>query len=126
MSLKRTVVHAIQRHLINPVGRRSPVTLLETTGRKSGQPRRTAVGGYRDGDTFWLVSEHGSHADYVKNIKANPGVRIRLRGVWHTGRATPLPDDDPQARLAAQPAYNSAVVRLMGTDLLTMRIDLDS
>jgi hypothetical protein len=43
--LKRRIVHTAQRLVVNPVGRRSPMTMLETTGRKSGEPRRTAVGG---------------------------------------------------------------------------------
>jgi hypothetical protein len=38
--LKRRIVHTAQRLVVNPVGRRSLMTMLETTGRKSGQPRR--------------------------------------------------------------------------------------
>lgn len=125
MSLKRAVVHRIQRYVANPIGRRVSPTVIETTGRKSGLPRQTAVGGHREGNTFWLVAEHGEHADYVKNIKANPAVRLRLGGSWLTGSAQLLPDDDPQARLRDQPLYNSGVVRALGTDLLTIRIDLD-
>lgn len=123
--LKRTMVHNIQRYVINPIGRRTPATMIETVGRKSGRPRCTAVGGYRDGRTFWLVSEHGEHSDYVKNIKANPAVRMRIGGQWHTGTAHLMPDDDPIARLRSQPASNSVMVRAMGTALLTVRIDLD-
>ena len=37
--LKRQVVHTAQRLVVNPVGRRSPMTMLETTGRKSLRPR---------------------------------------------------------------------------------------
>lgn len=48
-------------------------TLLETTGRVSGLPRTTPVGGRRAGDAFWLVSEFGERSQYVRNIKANPG-----------------------------------------------------
>ena len=36
-----------------------------------------------------------------------------------------MPDDDPRARQRAMRTLNSAVVRLMGTDLLTVRVDLD-
>ena len=125
MSLKRAVVHNVQRRLVNPVGRKVAPTLLETTGRKSGQPRVTAVGGSVVDNAFWLVSEHGEHSDYVKNIKANPAVRVRLHGNWRTGTAHLLPDDDPVARLRQLPSANSAVVRLMGTELLTVRVDLD-
>jgi deazaflavin-dependent oxidoreductase (nitroreductase family) len=124
-TLKRRIVHTAQRYLVNPVGRNLPVTMLETTGRISGQPRHTAVGGRLVDNAFWLVSEHGAQSDYVKNIKANPAVRLRLNGRWRTGTAHLLPDDDAAARLAQLPALNSAVVRMMGSELLTIRIDLD-
>lgn len=124
-TLKRRIVHTAQRYLVNPVGRKLPVTMLETTGRKSGQPRRTAVGGRVAGNAFWLVSEHGAQSDYVKNIKADPAVRVRIHGHWRTGTAHLLPDDDAAARLAQLPQLNSAVVRVMGSDLLTIRVDLD-
>ena len=124
-SLKRRVVHGVQRRVVNPVGRRLPVTMLETTGRKSGEPRRTAVGGRVVDNQFWMVSEHGEHSHYVQNIKADPAVRVRLRGRWRTGTAHLLPSDGPIARLAQLPQLNSAVVRAMGSDLLTIRVDLD-
>ncbi|MCC3326608.1 nitroreductase/quinone reductase family protein [Nocardia abscessus] len=98
---------------------------LETTGRVSGQPRTTPIGGRRIGREFWLVAEFGERSQYVRNIKADNRVRLRLHGRWHTGTAHLLPDDDPRARLAALPRANSAAVRLVGTDLLTLRIDLD-
>lgn len=99
--------------------------MLETTGRVSGRPRRTPIGGRLDGGTFWLVSDHGEASDYVRNIQANNTVRVRVRARWRTGRAVLLPDDDPYARLATLPRFNSAMVRALGTDLLTVRIDLE-
>ncbi|MFE6285783.1 nitroreductase/quinone reductase family protein [Streptomyces sp. NPDC057877] len=115
-----------QRHVANPLTRRLPGhTLLETTGRVSGLPRRTPVGGRRVGDSFWLVAEFGERAQYVRNIKADPRVRVRLRGRWHTGTARLLPDDDPVARMRSLPKLNSAAVRALGTQLLTVRVDLD-
>lgn len=125
MSLKRQFVHRVQRLVVNPLGRKLPVTMLETTGRKSGQPRLTAVGGRVVDNQFWLVSEHGEHSDYVRNLKANPAVRVRIDGEWRTGTAHLMPEDDPLRRLGNLPRLNSAVVRLMGTDLLTIRVDLD-
>jgi deazaflavin-dependent oxidoreductase (nitroreductase family) len=123
--LKRRIVHTVQRLVVNPVGRRLPLTMLETTGRKSGRPRRTAVGGRVIGNQFWMVSEHGEHSHYVHNIKANPAVRVRVHGRWRSGTAHLLPDDDPQQRLRSLPGINSALVRAMGSDLLTIRVDLD-
>jgi len=122
---KRRIVHTAQRLVVNPVGRKLPVTMLETIGRKSGEPRRTAVGGRVVDNQFWMVSEHGGHSHYVLNIEANPRVRVRIGGRWRTGTAHLLPDDDAVARLSQLPSMNSAVVKLMGSDLLTVRVDLD-
>jgi len=125
VTLKRQFVHRVQRLVVNPIGRQLPVTMLETTGRKSGQPRHTAVGGKVVDNQFWMVSEHGEHSDYVYNIKANPSVRVRINGQWRNGTAHLLPDDDARKRLRSLPRLNSAGVITMGTDLLTIRVDLD-
>ncbi|MGW0499719.1 nitroreductase/quinone reductase family protein [Streptomyces sp. NPDC003007] len=116
---------AFQRR-INPLMRRLPLqTVLETRGRVSGLPRRTPVGGRRVGDSFWIVSEFGERSQYVRNIKADPRVRVRVRGRWHEGTAHPMPQDDPVARLRGLPRVNSMGVRVLGTNLLTVRVDLD-
>jgi deazaflavin-dependent oxidoreductase (nitroreductase family) len=142
--VKRRIVHTLQKYLFNPpikflfaLGLAVPgYALLETTGRKTGRPRRTPVGNGRAGEQFWLITEHGRKAGYIRNIEQNPRVRIKLRdgfrARWHTGTAHLLPDDDPRERqrwLAGQlpsSARNAAAVRLFGTELLTVRIDLES
>ncbi|WP_329127031.1 nitroreductase/quinone reductase family protein [Streptomyces sp. NBC_01465] len=122
---KHRIVTTFQRRVANPLSTRLPgQAVVETTGRTSGLPRRTPVGGRRVGDTFWLVSEFGFTSQYVRNIQADPTVRIRLRGRWHHGTAHLLPEDDARARLKQLPRYNSAAVRVFGTQLLTIRIDL--
>jgi F420H(2)-dependent quinone reductase len=88
------------------------------------------------GNQCWLVAEHGTKAGYVRNIERDPHVRLklreRLRYQWHTGTAYLLSDDDPRERqhwLASQlpsSAGNARAVRLFGTQLLTVRIDLDT
>ena len=102
------------------------VALLETTGRRSGQPRRTPVGNGLRGDTFWIVTEHGRRAAYVRNIEADPRVRVKVGRRWYEGTAAILADDDPRERMRAlgRPA-NDSMVRLMGTEHLTIRVDLD-
>ncbi len=130
---KRTFTTALGTRLINPIVRflvergiaPPSYAILETTGRRSGQPRRTPVGNGLDGDTFWIVAEHGRRAAYVRNIEADPRVRVKVRGRWHEGVAHLMPGDDPrerQRRIGLR--LNAAVVRVMGTDLLTVRIDL--
>ena len=100
--------------------------LLETTGRRSGLPRYTPVGNGLAGSTFWLVAAHGTQADYVRNLQAQPRVRVKARGAWRTGTAMVLPDDDPVARSRTLPfQWDAAIGRMMASAPLTIRIDLD-
>ena len=100
--------------------------LLETIGRKSGQARRTPVGDGLEGDTFWIVTEHGRRASYVRNIEANPRVRIKVGRHWRSGTAHLMPEDDPRERQRKiGRKLNATVVRAMGTEHLTVRVDLD-
>jgi deazaflavin-dependent oxidoreductase (nitroreductase family) len=102
------------------------VAMLETTGRKSGQPRRIPVGNGLRGEHFWIVTEHGRRAAYVRNIEADPRVRVKVGRRWYSGTAHLLPDDDPYARMRMlKRRANDSAVRLMGTEHLTIRIDLD-
>jgi len=131
---RRRISTWITVHLVNPPMRLmldrgiAPKThaLLETIGRKSGQARRTPVGNGLRGDNFWIVTEHGHRAAYVKNIKANPRVRVKVGRRWYEGTGHLLPDDDPRERMRmlGRPV-NDALVRLVGTEQLTIRIDLD-
>jgi deazaflavin-dependent oxidoreductase (nitroreductase family) len=124
--VKYWAVTAFQRRIGNPLLRRLPVqTLLETTGRTSGLPRRTPVGGRLVGDAFWFVSEYGERSQYVRNIRAQPRVRVRVRGRWYAGTAHPVPQDDARARLRTLPRLNSTAVRAFGNDLLTVRVDIE-
>jgi deazaflavin-dependent oxidoreductase (nitroreductase family) len=123
--LRNRITNQLQKRMANPLMRRLPTqTLLETTGRKSGEPRRTPLGGSKVGNEFWFVSEFGENSQYVKNIKANPNVRVRLRGRSHNGTAHLVPDDDPHERLRSLPQFNSFGVRTFGTNLLSVRVDL--
>jgi deazaflavin-dependent oxidoreductase (nitroreductase family) len=121
--------------LVNPIVRAAVrlgiplplVVILETLGRKSGRPRRIPVGKAITGDTLWIVAEHGRRAAYVKNIEADPHVRVRVGRRWRSGIAHVLYDDDWRARQRQLPnKLNSATVRLMGTEHLTIRIELSA
>jgi deazaflavin-dependent oxidoreductase (nitroreductase family) len=134
MDRKRKFVTAMQVKLLNPPiralaerGLAPGVALLETTGRKSGEPRRTPVsyGLERGTHTFWIVAEMGRRAAYVRNIEADPRVRVRLRRGWREGTAHLLDGDDARARLRTLSRLNAAGVRAMGTELLVVRVDLD-
>jgi deazaflavin-dependent oxidoreductase (nitroreductase family) len=131
---KRRVSTFLSARLLNPLVRAAAraglplpgYVLLETTGRRSGQPRQVPVGKARQGDTLWVVAEHGLRAGYVKNIQADPRVRVRIGRRWRTGKAQVLSDDDWRERQRRIPnKFNSAVVRAMGTEQVTVRVDLD-
>jgi deazaflavin-dependent oxidoreductase (nitroreductase family) len=127
---KRRVVTWCHMHLANPVmrrlaGRIPGQAVIETVGRRSGVARHTPVGGRLEGSTFWMVANHGRRSSYVRNIEADPRVRLLIGGRWWVGTAHLLPGDDPRRRLGRLPRLNSLMVRLLGTDLLTLRIDVD-
>ena len=131
---KRRVSTFMSAKLLNPLvnaaaraGLPTPsVVVLETTGRRSGEPRRVPVGKALDGDTLWIVAEHGLRAGYVRNIQADPRVRVRIGRRWRSGTAHVLEDDDWRERQRRIPnKLNSAVVRAVGTEHVTVRVDLD-
>ena len=100
--------------------------LLETTGRRSGRARHTPVGNGAAGDTFWLIAAHGDQADYVRNMRADPRVRVKIRRRWRSGTATFLPDDDVDARSRTLPyQWDARFGRVIATTPMTIRIDLD-
>ena len=134
---------ALQTSVINPLIRlafRAGIpdpgdALLETTGRRTGQPRLTPVCDGLEGDTFWLISQRGRDADWVRNIEADPRVRVKLRSRrptrWRSGTAHILEDDDPQERqriLGQAGFWRRLCLSTSGalaTDAMTVRIDLD-
>jgi len=130
---KRRVSTFFSAKLLNPLvnaaaraGLPTPsVVILETTGRRSGEPRRVPVGRALEGDTLWIVAEHGRKAAYVRNIQADPRVRVRVGRRWRTGTASVLPDDDWRERQRRMPKLNAAVVRVAGTEPVTVRVHLD-
>jgi deazaflavin-dependent oxidoreductase (nitroreductase family) len=128
--------------VINPLDRlafalRTPPpgdALIETTGRRSGQLRITPVCDCLEGDTFWIVAQRGRSADYVRNIEANPRVRVKgsLSGSdWRVGTAHILDDDDPDERVRILGRGNRwrrlclQASASIATTPLTVRIDLD-
>lgn len=141
---KRRVSRALERLVVNPVNRAlvrsgrmgSTYAVLETVGRRSGQPRQIPVANGLRGDTFWLISAHGRHAHYVHNLTANPRVRIGLARDgqlwWRAGTAHVLAGDDTRARqrelAKGRLGYrvDAVLLRATATNLTTIRIDLDT
>jgi deazaflavin-dependent oxidoreductase (nitroreductase family) len=94
----RTIVNPLVAAL-DKIGIRGSSTVeLETTGAKTGQPRRVPLTGRADDTGVWVVSQHGKRAGWAHNITADPKVRVRVKNRWREGTATFVPDDDVVAR----------------------------
>jgi deazaflavin-dependent oxidoreductase (nitroreductase family) len=140
---RQRVIHPLQTSVVNPlirlafrIGIPDPGdALLETTGRRTGNQRLTPVCDGLEGDTFWLLSQRGRDPDWVRNIEADPCVRVKLRSRrptrWRSGTAHILDDDDPHERqriLSRGKPWRRLCLTASGalaTDVLTVRIDLD-
>ena len=130
---KRRVSTFASHRLLNPLVKAAVaaglplpgLVILETIGRKSGQPRRTPVGKALDGDTLWVLAEH-RRGGYVRNIEANPRVRVLVGRRWRGGTAHVLHDDDVRERALRMPnRLNTRAVLLMASEAVTVRVDLD-
>lgn len=129
-SVKRRRVRLLQRYFLNPpiklltwAGLLPGHGLIETHGRRSGKRRRNVVGLHLEGDTAWIVAEHGRHAGYVSNLEADRHVRVRIGRRWRPAEAHIVVDDDPKARLDQfGRRSHAAAVRRFGTELTTVRL----
>jgi len=136
--VKRRFEILIGRYTVNPmmrglfrVGITPPgMALVETKGRRTGALRYTPIICTADGDTVWLIAQHGRHAGWVLNFEANPQVRIRRGRRWRAGTAELLPDDDVKARIATFAsgpvgrAMTAATFRALESQPVTVRIQL--
>ena len=95
--------------------------VVETTGRRSGKPRQTplARGPELEG-AHWLIAVHGRHSTWVKNLIANPNVRLRVRGRWLTGTAEVV-DFDPEIAKHFS-LYAQTGPRIAGIDPVLVRV----
>lgn len=71
--------------------------LLTTTGRKSGEKRRTALIYQPDGDAYVVVASNGGspgHPSWYLNLQADPTAEVRVGSDVFTARArTAGPDE---------------------------------
>lgn len=55
-----------------------PYIYVTTTGRKTGRPHQIEIWFVAHAGAYYLVSEAGEGSDWVKNIRANPQVTLRV------------------------------------------------
>ena len=81
--------------------------VLTTTGRKTGKPRQTPVRVVRRDQNAYLVAIASERNAWLKNARANPNVRLRMRGGTFSGLARE-PHDETEAH-DAKVAYCGTV-----------------
>ncbi len=145
LRLQNRVFNRPARFLINRGLAPPTYALLETTGRKSRRAIQVPIANGLEGATFWVIAGLGEQASYVRNIKADPRVRVKarparlrdgLRMSWRSGTAQLMPEDDARQRHRqlgkGRPGYKLDGVLLRGLSqlgsgpMLTVRVDLDA
>ena len=76
--------------------------VLATKGRKTEKTRRTPVRAIRRGNKVYLVAIGGARNAWLKNIRVNPNVRLRVRGGILSGAAR-----EPREEADAQDAMTT-------------------
>jgi deazaflavin-dependent oxidoreductase (nitroreductase family) len=90
-----------------------PVLILETTGRKSGKARTTMLTApIADDDRVVIIASYGGddrNPTWYLNLRANPEVRVTMRGAKKTMRARVATSDEKTALwpavIEANPGY---------------------
>lgn len=70
---------------------------LTTTGRVSGKPHEIEIWFGVTGGRLYLMAGGGERSDWVKNLKKNPAVTIRIRGQVYQATADIVTDATEQA-----------------------------
>ena len=78
-----------------------PLAELEHVGRRSGRRYRTPLLAFRDGDTVTIALTYGSDVDWLANVRAAGGGRLRLGST--TIELGPPRDLDTQRGMARMP-----------------------
>ncbi|HEX4760765.1 MAG TPA: nitroreductase/quinone reductase family protein [Thermoleophilaceae bacterium] len=120
--IDRVLLPATRGRVSSAPGRN--ILLLDTTGAKSGERRRTPLQFVRDGDHVVLIASRGGdvkHPAWFHNLKKEPRVHLigpRITGDW---RARVAQGDERERlwRLAAQyyPGYDTYRDRAGGREI---------
>jgi deazaflavin-dependent oxidoreductase (nitroreductase family) len=105
---------------------------VETIGRTTGRPRRIEIWFAADPerDRIYLLSGGREQAHWVRNIRRDGRVRVRLGGRWFEGHAAEIEGgpDDPLARRLLAAKYEGWVdgrsLSAWARDSLPVAIDL--
>ncbi len=83
---------------------------LTTTGRSSGRPREIEIWFHLEGSTLYMLAEGRGRANWVRNLRADPAVSVRLGDQTFPGTARIVEDDEEEilARRALPAKYRES------------------
>ncbi len=106
----KAVTNKVLVHLVG----HGPFVELEHVGRRSGRVYRVTLMAFRSGDGVTFALTYGPNTDWLRNVRAAAGCRLRVRGVILTlGAPVELTGD---AGLSRMPAPVRFALRLSGVD----------
>jgi deazaflavin-dependent oxidoreductase (nitroreductase family) len=73
---------------------------LTTLGRKSGRPHEIEIWFALEGATLYMLAGAGEESDWVRNLRAEPAVTVKVREVVYRAHARVItdPEEDRRAR----------------------------
>jgi deazaflavin-dependent oxidoreductase (nitroreductase family) len=106
------------------------ILLLTTTGRKSGLARVTPLQYELVDGQLYIGSARGVHADWFRNILADPHVRVRVKSREFSGIAEPVTDylrvaDFLELRLRRHPCMVGMILKSEGLPARPSRLELE-
>jgi deazaflavin-dependent oxidoreductase (nitroreductase family) len=112
MPMARGIIR-VNKKVINPVMLRlagtGPFVDLEHIGRRSGTVRHTPLMAFRRGDTVTIALTYGAHVEWLANVRAAGGCRVRMGGkLLRLGAPRSL---DPVEGLARMPQPQRTLLR---------------
>jgi deazaflavin-dependent oxidoreductase (nitroreductase family) len=80
---------------------------LTTRGRVTGSDHEIEIWYVREHDTIFMLAGAGERSDWVRNLQAEPSVRVRIDDVTHHGRSRVVtdPTEDRHARTVVFEKY---------------------
>jgi deazaflavin-dependent oxidoreductase (nitroreductase family) len=102
---------------------------LTTRGRRTGRPHEIEIWFALDRRTLYLLSGGGEKADWVRNLRADSAVAVRLRNTTYDADARVVDEGEESERGRTlvfdkyQPRYNGSLERWRRESLL-VAVDL--
>ena len=101
---------------------------LVTRGRRSGEPRPIVIWFAAVDRVVYMLSGGGEAAHWVRNLRADPAVEVRVGGRRFAGRARVVAPDEPAdttAREAIAAKYGTTGLKTWLRTSLPVAIELD-